>query len=138
MKVKLNEPILNYQGEPIREGLDSRTIKTCERALLKAGHKVLGEGNAGELIQEFGKNILPEEATYGSIFRQVCERGFKEKKSRTYEVFEIGLKCVGDTVDLSFDERELLIKLVEEADFTNIVRGRVGKLLKADEIEEKK
>lgn len=138
MKIKLNEPILNYQGDPIRDGLDNNTIQVCAKAVQEAGDKVLGEGNAGRLITEFQKSMLPEEATYGSIFRQVCEAGFKDKKGRTYEVFEVGLKCVGDTVDLSFDERELLIKLVEESNYTNIVIGRVGKLLKADEIEEKK
>lgn len=133
MKVELKQKILNFEGKPVND-FDSRTLEVFSKAAVDAAKNIMTDEQMSEFIKALDKETMKNELTLGQVCRNVLAGGAgneKLKADKKLECFSVGLKCVGDTADLTDKERVLIVSLVDEAKYSPLVYGRVSQLLES-------
>lgn len=136
MNVDLRTKITDFEGNPL-SGLDEGTLKAVTRMTNAAVESVFGKDRLQEFINELNGKKLEHHLTVGKICRTVLANGTeKMKPDKKLECFSVGLKCIGDTADLSDSERQLILSLVDESGYSPVVYGRISQLFESKDLDE--
>ena len=136
MKIDLRAKIIDFAGEPI-SGLDQPTMKAFSNTVKETVEEVFGESQLQSFLSALKAKTVEHHLTVGKICRTVLANGTeKMKPDKKLECFNIGLKCVSDTADLSDAERQLILSLIDESGYSPVVYGRISQLFESKDPDE--
>ena len=124
MKVKVTNPILDYENKPYQTGA---TLVTSE--LITVIEKLSKE----EVLQKL-KPLLPEPLTYRDVFNTALNTIIKDEVMTGQDkskAFEITLKCFANKEpDFTTSQVEFIIARVEKVYLLPLIIGRIKEVFK--------